>query len=83
LFYGGEKSLGWKIDFEKLYQYLKERFQANQIYYFNGVNIHEFPFNYLTSETDLLKELETCLVEYLENEHLGFDGPKDKQEKLI
>ncbi len=34
LFYGGKKSLGWSVDFEKLYKYLQERFKALNIYYF-------------------------------------------------
>ncbi len=66
LFYGGRKSLGWSVDFEKLHKYLKERFQSSQIYYFGGVEIHKFPFDYLTNETVDLKNLERYLVEYIE-----------------
>ncbi len=29
LFYGGEKSLGWKIDYQKLARYLKRKLSLN------------------------------------------------------
>jgi len=32
LFYGGEKSLGWKIDYEKLFVYLKEKYQVGLVF---------------------------------------------------
>lgn len=32
----GTRDEGWKVDFEKLYKYLKERYQCNKIYYFAG-----------------------------------------------
>lgn len=66
LFYGGKKSLGWSVDFEKLYTYLQDRFQVSQVYYFGGVEIHKFPFDYLTNETVSLKNLEKYLVDYVE-----------------
>jgi hypothetical protein len=47
LFYGGRKSLGWSIDFEKLFNYLQNRFQVSNIYYFGGIEIHAFHFDYL------------------------------------
>ena len=66
LFYGGKKSLGWSIDFEKLYKYLQDRFDVSQVYYFGGVEIHDFPFDYLTNDTVSLKDLERYLVDYTE-----------------
>ncbi len=66
LFYGGKKSLGWSIDFGKLYKYLQDRFKVSQIYYFGGVEIHKFPFDYLVNETVSLKDLEKYLAEYIE-----------------
>jgi len=66
LFYGGKKSLGWSVDFEKLYKYLQERYGVSNIYYFGGVEIHKFPFNYLTSETVSLKDLEEYLIDYVD-----------------
>ena len=42
LFYGGEKSLGWKIDYQKLLVYFQEKYNASRIFYFGGVEIHNF-----------------------------------------
>ena len=67
LFYGGKKSLGWSVDFEKLYKYLQDRFGVSMVYYFGGVEIHKFPFDYLINETVSLKDLEKYLVDYIEN----------------
>ena len=37
LFYGGEKSLGWKRDYAKLLKYLKEKYGITLVLYFGGV----------------------------------------------
>ncbi len=68
LFYGGKKSLGWNIDYEKLYQYLKEKYQVSKIYYFGGVEIHHFPFDYLLHETVPISELEKYLVAFIKEQ---------------
>ncbi|MFH1838276.1 MAG: hypothetical protein ABH808_02140 [Candidatus Kuenenbacteria bacterium] len=46
LFYGGEKSLGWKIDYQKLLKYLKEKYEISKAFYFGGVKIHNFKYDY-------------------------------------
>src|SRR3989344_312189 len=51
LFYGGKKSLGWSIDYAKLLAYLNEKYGVKIAYYFGGVEIHRFPFDYLTNST--------------------------------
>ena len=33
LFYGGEKSLGWKIDYQKLFQYLRQKYGVSNFGY--------------------------------------------------
>ena len=66
LFYGGKKSLGWSVDFQKLFKYLQDRFEVSNVYYFGGVEIHKFPFDYLTNDTVSLKDLERYLVDYTE-----------------
>ena len=66
LFYGGRKSLGWSIDHEKLINYLKERYQVTTIYYFGGVEIHDFPFDYLKHETVPIADVEKHLVNYIQ-----------------
>ena len=73
LFYGGEKSLGWKIDYEKLLTYLRQKYGIDHAFYFGGVEIHDFDFNYLTSETVPIAELERYLVERVKNEGNDLD----------
>jgi|SRR3989344_2182837 len=68
LFYGGKKSLGWSIDYEKLYTYLKEKYGISHVYYFGGVEIHRFPFNYLIHETVPIKELDAYLAQLIREE---------------
>lgn len=67
LFYGGEKSLGWKIDYQKLLDYLKEKYVAEKIFYFGGVEIHNFPHNYQTEETVPVSKLDKYLTDLLKN----------------
>jgi uncharacterized LabA/DUF88 family protein len=63
LFYGGEKSLGWKIDYEKLLLYLKERYQVSRAFYFGGVETYGFVHNYLDNDSVPLNELKDYLEE--------------------
>ena len=62
LFYGGRKSLGWSIDYEKLYKYLEEKYGVSRIFFFGGVEIHKFPFDYLQNDSVPVKELEKYLA---------------------
>ncbi len=71
LFYGGEKSLGWKVDYQKLFQYLKEKYKAENVFYFGGVEIHNFPYDYQTDETVPIKNLEKHLLALLRDKHLN------------
>ena len=68
LFYGGEKSLGWKIDYQKLLAYLQGKYGASQAFYFGGVEIHDFRYNYQANETVPLKDLEKHLLKLLSNQ---------------
>ena len=67
LFYGGEKSLGWKVEYAKLLKYLKDKYGIARALYFGGVEIHDFPFDYLKHETVPTEKLERHLVELLRN----------------
>lgn len=67
LFYGGEKSLGWKIDYQKLLAYLKDKYKISDIFYFGGVELHNFPYNYLENNTVPIFELEKYLVDLFKN----------------
>jgi len=51
LFYGGEKSLGFKIDYRKLKQYLKKKYQVKRFLYFGGVEIYNFDYDCLKYES--------------------------------
>lgn len=67
LFYGGEKSLGWKIDYRKLFKYLENKYEAKQAFYFGGVEIHNFQFDYQKEETVSLKALDKYLNDLLKD----------------
>ena len=62
LFYGGEKSLGWKINYQKLLIYLKDKYKISKAFYFGGVEIHNFDFNYLKNDTVSIEDLERYLT---------------------
>ncbi len=68
LFYGGEKSLGWKIDYRKLSDYLKEKYSVSHAFYFGGVEIHDFEYDYQKNETVPINELEKHLKALIRNE---------------
>ncbi len=68
LFYGGEKSLGWKIDYKKLFEYLKEKYGTGKVFYFGGVEIHNFQYDYQADDTVPLKKLQNYLAEFLKRE---------------
>ncbi len=68
LFYGGEKSLGWKIDYQRLLAYLKEKYQTEKVFYFGGVEIHNYPYDYLQSDSVDVGAAEKHLVRLLKNE---------------
>ncbi|MBI2056163.1 MAG: NYN domain-containing protein [Candidatus Sungbacteria bacterium] len=78
LFYGGEKSLGWKIDYQKLLGYLKEKYSVSRAFYFGGVEIHNFEYNYQKNETIPLNELEKHLKTLISN-----DGAKLNEAELL
>ena len=78
LFYGGEKSLSWKIDYRKLIGYLKEKYGAEKVLYFGGVEIYDFKFDYLKNETVPIEELEKYLVEKIKEQ-----GKKLNEAKLL
>lgn len=65
LFYGGVKSLGWKIDYRKLFRYLGKRYGAKKIYYFGGIEIHDFPYDYLRNDTVPVDKVLTYLEEFV------------------
>ena len=69
LFYGGQKSLGWKIDYQKLLRYLKDKYGATKAFYFGGVELHDFTYDYLTNSTVPLEDVKSYLSNLLRAEH--------------
>lgn len=59
--------MGWKIDYQKLLKYLQEKYGVSTAFYFGGVEIHDFQYNYQKDETVPLKNLERYLLRLLEN----------------
>ena len=78
LFYGGEKSLGWKIDYQKLFQYLKTKYNVSAVFYFGGVEIHNFKYDYQKNDTVPLDKLEKHLKILISN-----DGAKLNEAELL
>lgn len=71
LFYGGEKSLGWKIDYKKLRDYLKKKYNVSKIFYFGGVELYGFNYDYLKNETIPLDSLKKYLRDLSEKKKIG------------
>ena len=68
LFYGGRKSLGWSIDYHKLIGYLRQKYHVERTYFFGGVEIHHFEFDYLAYETVPIPQLEMYLQDLIRKE---------------
>lgn len=68
LFYGGKESLGWSIDYQKLYEYLGRKYGVSKMYYFGGVEIHRFPFDYLTNTTVPVGNVKKYLADLIKKE---------------
>lgn len=65
LFYGGRKSLGWSIDYKKLRDYLTEKYQVSQIYFFGGVEIYNYHFDYIQNDTVPIRTIERYLEDLI------------------
>jgi len=70
LFYGGEKSLGWKIDYEKLIRYLRRRYQVKKVFYYAGIELNKFNYSPLDSTPINLNELLAHLKKRLKKDRL-------------
>ncbi|PJA40409.1 hypothetical protein CO178_02250 [candidate division WWE3 bacterium CG_4_9_14_3_um_filter_34_6] len=76
LFYGGEKSLGWKIDYSRLLKYLKDKYKVSIVYYFGGVELHGFEYNYLTQDTVPLEKVKDHLLNLIHKNKKNIDEAK-------
>lgn len=67
LFYGGEKSLGWKIDYKKLFKYLKDKYNVQKCFYYGGIETFGFEYSILNNKlldlTSLKKYLSKTIKE--------------------
>lgn len=63
LFYGGKKSLGWSIDYEKLLKYLRDKYSVEKVYYFGGIETRGYNFDYLKNDSVDIVEIR----KYFEN----------------
>ena len=76
LFWGGKESIGFKIDYKKLLDLLKNRFGAEKSFYYGGIRTFEFEYSYLdTKSLDLAK-----LEEHLK---LKFEQAEEKDKFAI
>ncbi|KKQ24228.1 MAG: hypothetical protein US40_C0002G0059 [Candidatus Roizmanbacteria bacterium GW2011_GWC2_37_13] len=57
LFYGGEKSLGWKIDYRKLIKYIKRKYLVKKVFYYGGVELNGFLYSILDKQPINLNKL--------------------------
>ena len=73
LFYGGAKSLGWKIDYDKLLTYLKQKYGVSRVYYFGGAETHGFVYDYLNHDSVPLSDLVAYLTELIKTKSIGWD----------
>lgn len=78
LFYGGQKSLGWSVDYKKLAKYLKRKYGARNLYYFGGIMIDNFPHDYVKNETVDLRKL----IRHLSNNKKNYK-PKSKDAQRL
>jgi len=69
LFFGGEKSLRWRIDYKKLFEFLKGKYNVTKVFYYSGIDVEGYKEE--GKEINLEK-----LVRYFEAELLK----KDKTE---
>lgn len=76
LFYGGEKSLGWKIDYSKMLKYLRDKYEVTKVYYFGGVETHGYKYDYLQNDTVPLDALKKRLEDYISKEGKRLDEAK-------
>lgn len=73
LFYGGEKSLGWKIDYKKLLKYLREKYKISRALYFGGVEIYGFNFDYQKNDSVPIVALEKYLTGLIKSKGRNFN----------
>ena len=82
LFYGGRKSLGWSIDYQKLAKYLKRKYAVSKIFYFGGVDLYGYNYDYLQNDSIPLAEVSLYLRKRLKDRNILI-GQKENFEKSL
>lgn len=67
LFYGGEKSLGWKIDYKKLIHYVKTKYSVKKVFYYGGVELNGFHYSIFDKKPIDLNKLIVYLEKKIED----------------
>jgi len=71
LFYGGQKSLGWKIDYQKLLKYLNDKYGVSRAFYYGGIETFNFDYSILDSKPMDLKKLLSHLLKNFKTPKIG------------
>lgn len=75
LFWGGKESIGFRIDYKKLLNYLKENHHVTKAFYYGGLRIFDFEFSILDN-----KDLNLSLVEeYLQK----IEAEAEEKERIL
>jgi len=74
LFYGGKGRLGWKVDYEKLANYLRKKYFATKIFYYSGINTHGYNPDLLSTQPYPINQ---C-IEHVSKSLLGADKKEKK-----
>ncbi|MCX6808879.1 MAG: NYN domain-containing protein [Candidatus Berkelbacteria bacterium] len=61
LFWGGRESMGFKIDYKKLLDLLKNKFNVDKTFYYGGIRTFDFEYSYLDNKSLDLAGLEEYL----------------------
>ena len=65
--------MGWKIDYQKLLNYLRDKYKISRAFYFGGVETHNFLYDYLQNDTAPIEELEKYLAALIRERGEKFD----------
>lgn len=68
LFYGGEKSLGWKIDYNNLLKYLNEKYCVKKCFYYGGIELFGYDYSIFDNKPINLNSLKRYLYEYIDSD---------------
>lgn len=68
LFYGGEKVLGWKVDYFKLKKYLEKKYEVKKIFYYGGIDVYDFKYDFTSIKDFPIDKLISHLQEKLVKE---------------